>query len=206
MPPPSSAWEASSPARRVAALVRRVPVVDGPSAVPGFAIASSRASSLCLVSSETASYFPTAHRGHRPSSPRGFSASRPNSLATPSTSSSAAASSHTLNHAAHQSWPPSRPPAIPCASSTRPNPVLRNPSFARSGLEGEILLIADMPAAFAAADLTSAAPAPEPSANPPPRRFPPSSCSLPLRGRRSSDSQRPGHGARRAARLIRTPK
>ena len=149
----------------MAAFVRRVPVVVmEPNAIPGFTNrVIARLVSRALVSfPETARLLSQRpHRGHRPAGPRGvLPHSAKAALATCFNIliTGGSQGSRTLNHAARQSWPLFRADrAIPCASSHQTGtPAFEETrdAFARSGLEGEVVpFIADMPAAFAAADL-----------------------------------------------------
>jgi UDP-N-acetylglucosamine--N-acetylmuramyl-(pentapeptide) pyrophosphoryl-undecaprenol N-acetylglucosamine transferase len=147
----------------IAALVARVPVVVmEPNAVPGFTNRRiARYVRRALIGfPETARYFP---RGRTeltglpvreeffsiPPRPRG---ERFTVLIT-----GGSQGSRTLNQAARQSWPLFRAAALPVRIVHQSGPAayeeLRD-AFAESGLDGEVLpFIADMPAAFAAADL-----------------------------------------------------
>ena len=147
----------------MAALLRRVPVVAmEPNAVPGFTNrAIGRFVSRALVSfPETAAYFP---RGRTETTglpvreeffrivpkPRGGTL---NLLVT-----GGSQGSRTLNRAGSESWPLFRGTGLPVRIVHQSGPggfeQLRE-EFSRSGLEGEVVpFIADMPAAFAAADL-----------------------------------------------------
>jgi UDP-N-acetylglucosamine--N-acetylmuramyl-(pentapeptide) pyrophosphoryl-undecaprenol N-acetylglucosamine transferase len=147
----------------MAALLRRVPVVVmEPNAVPGFTNrVIGRFVSRALISfPETAAYFPKgrAETTGLPvreeffrivSKPRGGSL---NLLIT-----GGSQGSRTLNQAGSESWPLFRKAGLKVRivhqSGPRGFEQLRE-EFSRSGLEGEVVpFIADMPAAFAAADL-----------------------------------------------------
>jgi UDP-N-acetylglucosamine--N-acetylmuramyl-(pentapeptide) pyrophosphoryl-undecaprenol N-acetylglucosamine transferase len=147
----------------MAALLRRVPVVVmEPNAVPGFTNrVIGRFVSRALISfPETAAYFPKgrAETTGLPvreeffrivSKPRGGSL---NLLIT-----GGSQGSRTLNQAARESWPIFRQAGLPVRMVHQSGPggfeQLRE-EFSRSGVEGEVVpFIADMPAAFAAADL-----------------------------------------------------
>ena len=145
----------------IAALVKRVPVVVmEPNAIPGFTNrAIGRLAARALIAfAETARYFA---RGELiglpvreeffaiPPKPRG---DRLHLLIT-----GGSQGSHTLNRASRQSWPLFRAAGFPirivhqCGASEVEEMRL---AFAASGLDGEVTpFIADMPAAFAAADL-----------------------------------------------------
>ena len=147
----------------LAALVRRVPVVVmEPNAVPGFTNRRiARYVRRAFISfPETARYFP---RGRTeltglpvreeffaiPPKPRGecFTV-----LIT-----GGSQGSRTLNQAARQGWPLFRAAALPVRIVHQSGPAACDElraAFAQSGIEGEVLpFIADMPAAFAQADL-----------------------------------------------------
>ena len=147
----------------MAALVRRVPVVVmEPNAVPGFTNrVIARLVSRALVSfPETAAFFPPGRTEvtglpvreeffRIPAKARGDVL---NILIT-----GGSQGSRTLNHAARQSWPLFQgaryPVWITHQTGTSAFTETRD-AFAQSGLEGEVVpFIADMPAAFAAADL-----------------------------------------------------
>ena len=147
----------------MAALLRRVPVVVmEPNAVPGFTNrVIGRFVSRALVSfPETAAYFPKGRAEitglpvreeffRIVSKPRGGTL---NLLIT-----GGSQGSRTLNRAASESWPLFRQAGLPVRivhqSGPRGFEQLRE-EFAKSGLEGEVApFIADMPAAFAVADL-----------------------------------------------------
>jgi len=147
----------------IAALIRQVPVVVmEPNAVPGF---TNRRIALlvrrALISfPETARYFPfgrTELTGlpvreeffRLPPKPRG------DGLTVLITGGSQG--SRTLNQAARESWPLFRQAGLPVRIIHQSGPAAceeLRAAFAASGLEGEVLpFIADMPAAFAQADL-----------------------------------------------------
>jgi UDP-N-acetylglucosamine--N-acetylmuramyl-(pentapeptide) pyrophosphoryl-undecaprenol N-acetylglucosamine transferase len=147
----------------MAALLRRVPVVVmEPNAVPGFTNrVIGRFVSRALISfPETAAYFPKGRAEttglpvreeffHIVYKPRGGTL---NLLIT-----GGSQGSRTLNRAASESWPLFRKAGLPVRIVHQSGPggfeQLRE-EFAKSGLEGEVVpFIADMPAAFAAADL-----------------------------------------------------
>jgi UDP-N-acetylglucosamine--N-acetylmuramyl-(pentapeptide) pyrophosphoryl-undecaprenol N-acetylglucosamine transferase len=147
----------------MAALLRRVPVVVmEPNAVPGFTNrVIGRFVSRALVSfSETAGYFPEG-RAEITGLPvreeffRIVPKARGGTLNLLITGGSQG--SRTLNQAASESWPLFRKAGLAVRivhqSGPRGFEQLRE-AFSRSGLEGEVVpFIADMPAAFAAADL-----------------------------------------------------
>ena len=147
----------------IAALVRQVPVVVmEPNAVPGF---TNRRIAMyvrrALISfPETARYFPDGRTEVTglpvreeffsiPPRPRG---ERFTVLIT-----GGSQGSRTLNQAARQSWPLFRAAALPVRIVHQSGPAAYEElraAFSESGLDGEVLpFIADMPAAFAEADL-----------------------------------------------------
>jgi UDP-N-acetylglucosamine--N-acetylmuramyl-(pentapeptide) pyrophosphoryl-undecaprenol N-acetylglucosamine transferase len=147
----------------MAALLRRVPVVVmEPNAVPGFTNrVIGRFVSRALISfPETAAYFPQGRAEttglpvreeffRMVPKPRGGTL---NLLIT-----GGSQGSRTLNRAARESWPLFRQAGLPVRivhqSGPRGFEQLRE-EFSRSGVEGQVVpFIADMPAAFAAADL-----------------------------------------------------
>jgi UDP-N-acetylglucosamine--N-acetylmuramyl-(pentapeptide) pyrophosphoryl-undecaprenol N-acetylglucosamine transferase len=147
----------------MAALLRRVPVVVmEPNAVPGFTNrVIARLVTRALVSfPETASYFPKGRIEVTglPVREEFFRIPpKPPGSALNILISGGSQGSRTLNHAARQSWPLFQaaryPVRIVHQTGTAAFSETRD-AFAHSGLEGEILpFIADMPAAFAAADL-----------------------------------------------------
>ncbi|MCU1238305.1 MAG: UDP-N-acetylglucosamine--N-acetylmuramyl-(pentapeptide) pyrophosphoryl-undecaprenol [Candidatus Solibacter sp.] len=147
----------------MAALVRRVPVVVmEPNAIPGFTNrVIARLVSRALVSfPETARFFP---RGRTevtglPVREEFFRiAPKPRGEVLNILITGGSQGSRTLNHAARQSWPLFQgaryPVRITHQTGTAAFTETRD-AFAEAGLEGEVVpFIADMPAAFAAADL-----------------------------------------------------
>jgi UDP-N-acetylglucosamine--N-acetylmuramyl-(pentapeptide) pyrophosphoryl-undecaprenol N-acetylglucosamine transferase len=147
----------------IAALIRRVPVVImEPNAVPGFTNRRiARYVRRALISfPETARYFPYGRTELTglpvreeffsiPPKPRG---ERFTVLIT-----GGSQGSRTLNQAARQSWPLFRAAGLPVRIVHQSGPAAYDElraAFAESGLDGEVLpFIADMPAAFAQADL-----------------------------------------------------
>ena len=147
----------------MAALLRRVPVVVmEPNAVPGFTNrAIGRFVSRALVSfSETAAYFPAgrAEITGLPVREEFFRiVPKPRSGTLNLLITGGSQGSRTLNQAGSESWPLFRKAGLPVRivhqSGAGGFEQLRE-EFSRSGLEGEVVpFIADMPAAFAAADL-----------------------------------------------------
>jgi UDP-N-acetylglucosamine--N-acetylmuramyl-(pentapeptide) pyrophosphoryl-undecaprenol N-acetylglucosamine transferase len=147
----------------IAALVRRVPVVVmEPNAVPGFTNRRiARYVRRALISfPETARYFPIG-RTELTGLPvrEEFFSIRPKPRGDTFTVlvTGGSQGSRTLNQAARQSWPLFRSAAIHVRFIHQSGPAaceeLRS-AFSESGLDGEVLpFIADMPAAFAQADL-----------------------------------------------------
>jgi UDP-N-acetylglucosamine--N-acetylmuramyl-(pentapeptide) pyrophosphoryl-undecaprenol N-acetylglucosamine transferase len=147
----------------MAALLRRVPVVVmEPNAVPGFTNrAIGRLVSRALVSfPETAGYFPKGRTEITglPVREEFFRiVSRPRGGTLDLLITGGSQGSRTLNRAGSESWPLFRKAGLPVRIVHQSGPGeferLRE-EFSRSGLEGEVApFIADMPAAFAAADL-----------------------------------------------------
>ena len=147
----------------MAALLRRVPVVVmEPNAVPGFTNrAIGRFVSRALVSfSETAAYFPAgrAEITGLPVREEFFRiVPKPRSGTLNLLITGGSQGSRTLNQAGSESWPLFRKAGMKVRIVHQSGPggfeQLRE-EFSRSGLEGEVApFIADMPAAFAAADL-----------------------------------------------------
>jgi UDP-N-acetylglucosamine--N-acetylmuramyl-(pentapeptide) pyrophosphoryl-undecaprenol N-acetylglucosamine transferase len=147
----------------MAALLRRVPVVVmEPNAVPGFTNrAIGRFVSRALVSfSETAAYFPAgrAEITGLPVREEFFRiVPKPRSGTLNLLITGGSQGSRTLNRAGRESWALFRKAGLPVRivhqSGAGEVEQLRE-EFSRSGLEGEVApFIADMPAAFAAADL-----------------------------------------------------
>ena len=153
----------------LAAIFRRIPVVVmEPNAVPGFTNRSiSRLVSRALVSfPETAAFFPSGR-----TEVTGLPVREEFFHILPKMRgpvlhlliSGGSQGSRTLNHALQQSWPlflkAGFPVYITHQTGVRDFAEVRD-AFASSGIEGEVVpFISDMPAAFAAADLVSAAPA-----------------------------------------------
>jgi UDP-N-acetylglucosamine--N-acetylmuramyl-(pentapeptide) pyrophosphoryl-undecaprenol N-acetylglucosamine transferase len=147
----------------LAALIRGVPViVMEPNAVPGF---TNRRIAMyvhrALISfPETARYFPSTRTEVTglPVREEFFSLPpKPRGAAFTILITGGSQGSRTLNRAARESWPLLRESAVPVylIHQTGPAgfPELRD-AFAASGLSGEVLpFIADMPSAFARADL-----------------------------------------------------
>ncbi len=147
----------------IAALIRRVPVVVmEPNAVPGFTNRRiGRYVRRALISfKETARYFPSGRTEVTglpvrdeffaiPRKPRG---GRFTVLIT-----GGSQGSRTLNEAARGSWPLFRQAGVPVRFIHQSGPAAYDAlraAFAESGLEGEVTpFIADMPGAFAQADL-----------------------------------------------------
>jgi UDP-N-acetylglucosamine--N-acetylmuramyl-(pentapeptide) pyrophosphoryl-undecaprenol N-acetylglucosamine transferase len=147
----------------IAGLLRRVPVVVmEPNAVPGLTNRRiARYIRRALISfPETARYFPYGRTELTglpvreeffsiPPKPRGGKFTM---LIT-----GGSQGSRTLNHAARQSWPLFRAAGLPVRMVHQSGPAAceeLRAAFAQSGLDGEVLpFIADMPAAFAEADL-----------------------------------------------------
>jgi UDP-N-acetylglucosamine--N-acetylmuramyl-(pentapeptide) pyrophosphoryl-undecaprenol N-acetylglucosamine transferase len=147
----------------MAALVRRVPVVVmEPNAVPGFTNrVIARLVARALVSfPETAAFFPKGRTEVTglPVREEFFRIQpKPRGDVLHILITGGSQGSRTLNHAARQSWPLFRdsryPVRITHQTGTAAFQEIRD-EFAKSGMEGEVLpFIADMPAAFAAADL-----------------------------------------------------
>ena len=147
----------------LAALLRRVPVVVmEPNAVPGFTHrAIGRFVSRALISfPETAAYFPKGRTETTglPVREEFFRiAPKPRDGTLHLLITGGSQGSRTLNQAGRGSWPVFRKAGLPVKivhqSGPRGFEQLRE-EFSRSGLEGEVVaFIADMPAAFAAADL-----------------------------------------------------
>ncbi len=147
----------------MAALIRRTPVVVmEPNAVPGFTNrVIGRFVSRALISfAETARYFPAGRTQATglPVREEFFRiAPKPRSAQLNVLITGGSLGSRTLNQAARQSWPLFRKSGVPIRivhqTGARRFEQLRE-EFAKSGLDGEIVpFIADMPAAFAAADL-----------------------------------------------------
>src|SRR5580765_3368225 len=147
----------------IAAILNRVPVVVmEPNAVPGFTNRSiSRLVARALVSfPETADFFP---RGRTevtglPVREEFFRIQpRPRGPVLQLLITGGSQGSRTLNHAALQSWPLFLKAGFPIRITHQtgaPGFAEIRDAFAQSGLDGEIVpFIADMPAAFAAADL-----------------------------------------------------
>jgi UDP-N-acetylglucosamine--N-acetylmuramyl-(pentapeptide) pyrophosphoryl-undecaprenol N-acetylglucosamine transferase len=147
----------------IAALLRRIPVVVmEPNAIPGFTNrAIARLVSRALVSfTETAAFFP---RGRTevtglPVREEFFRiAPKPRGDTLNLLITGGSQGSRTLNHSALQSWPLFRQSAFPVRVLHQTGAAgfaeIRA-AFADSGVSGEVVpFIADMPAAFAAADL-----------------------------------------------------
>jgi UDP-N-acetylglucosamine--N-acetylmuramyl-(pentapeptide) pyrophosphoryl-undecaprenol N-acetylglucosamine transferase len=147
----------------MAALVRRVPVVVmEPNAIPGFTnrVIARMVSRALVAFPQTAAFFPKGRTEvtglpvreeffHLPPKPRG------DVLHILITGGSQG--SRTLNHAARQSWPLFRGSRYPVRITHQTGTSAfqeTHDAFAETGLEGEVVpFIADMPAAFAAADL-----------------------------------------------------
>ena len=147
----------------IAALLRRVPVVDmEPNAVPGFTNRRiARYVRRALISfPDTARYFPRG-RTELTGLPvrEEFFSVPPKPPGQPFTIliTGGSQGSRTLNQAARQSWPIFRaaPLAVRIVHQTGPAAFDEwRAAFSESGLDGEVLpFITDMPAAFAAADL-----------------------------------------------------
>jgi UDP-N-acetylglucosamine--N-acetylmuramyl-(pentapeptide) pyrophosphoryl-undecaprenol N-acetylglucosamine transferase len=147
----------------IAALVRRVPVVVmEPNAVPGFTNRRiARYVRRALISfPETARYFPqnrTEFTG-LPVREEFFSIPpKPRGAQFTVLITGGSQGSHTLNQAARESWPLFRAAALPVRMVHQSGPAAceeLRAAFSESGLDGEVLpFIADMPAAFAEADL-----------------------------------------------------
>jgi len=147
----------------MAALLQRVPVVVmEPNAVPGFTNrVIGRFVSRALVSfPETAAYFPkgrTETTGLPVREEFFHIVSKPRSGTLNLLITGGSQGSRTLNRAGSESWPLFRKAGLPVRIVHQSGPgefeQLRE-KFSRSGLEGEVVpFIADMPAAFAAADL-----------------------------------------------------
>jgi UDP-N-acetylglucosamine--N-acetylmuramyl-(pentapeptide) pyrophosphoryl-undecaprenol N-acetylglucosamine transferase len=147
----------------MAALIRRTPVVVmEPNAVPGFTNrAIGRFVTRALISfPETARYFPPGrtHATGLPVREEFFRiAPKPRSAQLTLLITGGSLGSRTLNQAARQSWPLFRKSGLPVriVHQTGASGFEQlSEEFARSGLDGAITpFIADMPAAFAAADL-----------------------------------------------------
>jgi UDP-N-acetylglucosamine--N-acetylmuramyl-(pentapeptide) pyrophosphoryl-undecaprenol N-acetylglucosamine transferase len=147
----------------MAALLRGVPVVVmEPNAVPGFTNrVIGRFVSRALISfPETANYFPKGRTEVTglPVREEFFRiAPKPRGAVLSILITGGSQGSRTLNQAGRQSWALFRQAGFPVRIVHQSGPngfeQLRD-EFARSGLEGEVVpFIADMPAAFAAADL-----------------------------------------------------
>jgi UDP-N-acetylglucosamine--N-acetylmuramyl-(pentapeptide) pyrophosphoryl-undecaprenol N-acetylglucosamine transferase len=147
----------------IAALVRRVPVVVmEPNAVPGFTNRRiARYVRRALIGfPETAGYFP---RGRTeltglPVREEFFSIPpKPRAGKFTLLITGGSQGSRTLNQAARQSWPLFRASAMPVRIVHQSGPAACDElraAFEQSGLDGEVLpFVADMPAAFAEADL-----------------------------------------------------
>jgi UDP-N-acetylglucosamine--N-acetylmuramyl-(pentapeptide) pyrophosphoryl-undecaprenol N-acetylglucosamine transferase len=147
----------------MAALVRRVPVVVmEPNAVPGFTNrVIARLVSRALVSfPETAAFFPQGRTEVTglPVREEFFRIlPKPRGEVLNVLITGGSQGSRTLNHAARQSWPLFRGSRYPVRITHQTGTSAFQETaeaFAQSGLEGEVVpFIADMPAAFAAADL-----------------------------------------------------
>src|SRR5450756_636819 len=147
----------------LAAILRRVPVVVmEPNAVPGFTNRSiSRLVARALVSfEETAAFFPSGRTEVTglPVREEFFRIQpRVRGPLLQLLITGGSQGSRTLNHAARQSWPLFRQAGFPVRiihqTGSSGFSEIRD-AFALSGIEGEIVaFLADMPAAFAAADL-----------------------------------------------------
>jgi len=147
----------------MAALMSRVPVVVmEPNAVPGFTnrIIARFVARALISFPETAAYFPkgkTEATGLPVREEFFRIVPRPRSGTLHVLITGGSQGSRTLNQAARQSWPLFRDAGVPVRMvlQTGPSnhPQLRD-EFAKSGLEGEVVpFIADMPAAFEAADV-----------------------------------------------------
>ena len=147
----------------MAALMSRVPVVVmEPNAVPGFTnrIIARFVARALISFPETAAFFPKGKTETigLPVREEFFRiVPRPRSGTLHVLITGGSQGSRTLNQAARQSWPLFRDAGVPVRMvlQTGPSnhPQLRD-EFAKSGLEGEVVpFIADMPAAFEAADV-----------------------------------------------------
>ena len=147
----------------MAALVGRRPVVVmEPNAVPGFAnrIIGRFVSRALISFQETAAFFPAgrAELTGLPVREEFFRIpAKPRGPVLEVLITGGSQGSKTLNQAARESWPLFRKSGIPVRIVHQTGPSAFEPireGFAQTGLEGEVVpFIADMPAAYAAADL-----------------------------------------------------
>ncbi len=147
----------------VAALARRIPVVImEPNAVPGFTnrVIGRFAFRALINFPETAAGFPGARTELTgiPIREEFFRiAPKPRASVLSVLITGGSQGSRTLNQAARESWPLLKQSGVPVRTMLQTGPAAFEPlrdDFAKTGLAGEVApFIADMPAAFAAADV-----------------------------------------------------